>query len=75
MEIVFALCKALLRKSVVGGLCSHLLEHVVDHCGSLLMSGSYVTNRRLPFTENYGKLKNFPTVLLGVTQRIPWAKK
>ena len=21
------------------------------------------------------KLKNFPTVLLGVTQRIPWAKK
>ena len=52
-----------------------LLEHVVDHCRSWLMSGSYVTNRRLPFTENYGKLKNFPTVLLGVTQRIPWAKK
>ena len=38
MKIVFALCKASLRKSVIGVSYSHSL-HVVAYSGSLPMSG------------------------------------
>ena len=32
MKVAFALCEAPLRKSVVGGLYLHSLQHVVDYC-------------------------------------------
>lgn len=59
---VFALWKALLRKSFVKGLYPNLWQCVVDFCGSLPMSWFYVTSARFPFTWSWGnktKVKEF----------------